>query len=93
MKEIEKFYPDLYAGDDDTVYENHLFVQGTEIPKLSDDMRNICELRKVVGQGVRLKAEADYTYRDLDYRISQKPNRNYCFIIHCFMENIQKTTV
>ena len=45
MKEIEKFYSDLYAANDDTVYENHLFVQGTEIPKLSDDMRNICEGR------------------------------------------------
>ena len=45
MKEIEKFYSDLYAAGDDTVYENNLFVQGTEIPKLSDDMRNICEGR------------------------------------------------
>ena len=45
MKEIEKFYSDLYAEDDDTVYENNLFVQGTEIPKLSDGMRNICEGR------------------------------------------------
>ena len=24
------------------------------------------------------------------FRTSQKPNFNYCFIIHCFMENIQK---
>ena len=45
MKEIEKFYCDLYTADDDTVYENNLFVQGTETPKLSDDMRNICEER------------------------------------------------
>ena len=45
MKEIEKFYSDLYAADDDTVYENHPFVQGREIPKLSDEMRNICEGR------------------------------------------------
>ena len=45
MKEIEKFYSALYAADGDTVYENHPFVQGTEIPKLSDDMRNICEGR------------------------------------------------
>ena len=45
MKEIEKFYSDLYAADDDTVYEINPFVQGTEIPKLSDDMRNICEGR------------------------------------------------
>ena len=45
MKEIEKFYSDLYAANDDTVYENHPFVQGTEIPKQSDDMRNICEGR------------------------------------------------
>ena len=45
MKEIEKFYSDLYAAEDDTVYENHLFVQGTAVPKLSDDMRNICEGR------------------------------------------------
>ena len=35
----------VYAADDDTVYENHPFVQGTEIPKLSDDMTNICEGR------------------------------------------------
>ena len=45
MKEIEKIYSDLYAADDDTVYENNPFVQGTEIPKLFDDMRNICEGR------------------------------------------------
>ena len=45
MKEIEKFYSDLYAADDYTVYEKHLFMQGTEIPKLSDDMRNIYEGR------------------------------------------------
>ena len=50
MKEIERFYSDLYAADDDTVYENNLFMQGKEIPKLSDDMRNICE--GVVDQGV-----------------------------------------
>ena len=43
MKKIERFYSDLYAADDDTVYENNLFMQGKEIPKLSDDMRNICE--------------------------------------------------
>jgi len=43
MKEIETFYSDLYAADDDTVYENHLSMQGTEIPKLSYDMRNIFE--------------------------------------------------
>ena len=43
MKEIEKFYSDLYAADDDTVYESNPFVQETENPKLSDDMRNICE--------------------------------------------------
>ena len=48
MKEIEKFYSDLYSANDDTVYENHLFVKGTEIPKLSDDMRNICEGRLLV---------------------------------------------
>lgn len=41
MKEIEKFYSDLDA----TVYENNLFMQGTDIPKLTDDMRNICEGR------------------------------------------------
>ena len=45
MKEIEKFYSDLYAADDDTAYENNLLVQGAEIPELSDDMRNICEGR------------------------------------------------
>ena len=43
MKEIEKFYSDLYAADDEPVYENHPFVQGPEIPKLSYDMRNNCE--------------------------------------------------
>ena len=45
MKEIEKLYSDLYAAGDDIVYENNLFVQGREIPKLSNDMRNICEGR------------------------------------------------
>ena len=45
IKEIEKFYSDLYAADDDTVYESNPFVQETEIPKLSDNMRNICEGR------------------------------------------------
>ena len=45
MKEIEKFYSNLYATNDDTVYENNPFVQGMEIPKLCDDMRNICEGR------------------------------------------------
>jgi len=43
MKEIEKFYSDLSAADDETVCGNHLFLQGPEIPKLSYDMRNICE--------------------------------------------------
>ena len=37
MKEIEKFYSDLYSADDDTAYDNHPFVQGAEIPKLSYD--------------------------------------------------------
>ena len=45
MKEIEKFYSDLYSVDDDTAYDNHPFLQGAEIPKLSCDMRNICEGR------------------------------------------------
>ena len=45
MKEIEKFYSDLYAADDEPVYGDRLFVQGPEIPKLSYDMRNICEGR------------------------------------------------
>ena len=45
MKEIEKFYSDLYSADDDTAYDNHPFLQGAEIPKLSYDMRNICEGR------------------------------------------------
>ena len=45
MKEIEKFYSDLYAADDEPVYEDHLFVQGPEIPKLTYDMRNSCEGR------------------------------------------------
>ena len=33
-----------------------------------------------------LKAEADNTYRDLDY-LGHHKNRIYCFIIHCFEEN------
>lgn len=41
IKEIEKFNSDLYAADDEPVYENLLFVQGPEIPKLSFDMKNI----------------------------------------------------
>ena len=38
MKEIEKFYSDLYAAHDEPVYEDHLFVRGPEIPKLSYDI-------------------------------------------------------
>lgn len=42
MKEIEKFYSDLDA----TVYENNLFMQGTDIPKLSD--QGVFRLSKVI---------------------------------------------
>ena len=40
------------------------------------------------------KAEADNTYRDLDY-LGYHKNRIYynCFIIHCFEENSDKHTV
>ncbi|KAL9970546.1 hypothetical protein ACROYT_G022944 [Oculina patagonica] len=45
MKEIEKFYSDLYASNDESVNRNHPFLQKAEIPKLSDEMRRICEGR------------------------------------------------
>ena len=35
MKEIEKFYSDLYAADD--VEENYYFLNRPEIPKLSQE--------------------------------------------------------
>ncbi|KAL9962019.1 hypothetical protein ACROYT_G031074 [Oculina patagonica] len=44
IKEIEKFYSDLYASNDESV-RNHPFLQRAEIPKLSDEMRRICEGR------------------------------------------------
>ena len=39
-----------------------------------------------------IKVEADYTCRDLDYSgyHKMKTSSSYCFIIHCFMENIHK---
>jgi len=40
MKEIEKFYSDLYATNDESVNKNHPFLQRPEIPKLSDEMRS-----------------------------------------------------
>lgn len=45
MKEIEKFYSDLYASNDESVNRNHPFLQRAEIPKLSDEMRDVCEGR------------------------------------------------
>ena len=45
MKEIEKFYSDLYASNDESVNKNHPFLQRPEIPKLSDEMRSTCEGR------------------------------------------------
>ena len=32
----------------------------------------------------------NHTCRDLDYSGYYKPEFNYCFIMHSFMENIQK---
>ena len=32
----------------------------------------------------------DYTCRDLDYSGNHKTEFSYCFIIQCFIENIQK---
>ena len=43
MKEIENFYSDLYAADD--VEENYYFLNRPEIPKLSQESKNICEGR------------------------------------------------
>ena len=37
-----------------------------------------------------IKVEADYACRDLDFSDITKTEFSYCFIIHCFMENIQK---
>ena len=39
------------------------------------------------------KAEADSTYRDLDYLGYHKTESNNCFIIHCFEQNNDKHTV
>ena len=52
MKEIEKFYSDLYASNDESMNKNHPFLQRPEIPKLSDEMRTEYLRRKVVGQGM-----------------------------------------
>ena len=40
-----------------------------------------------------LKAEADNTYRDLDYSDITKTESNNCFITHCFEMNNDKHTV
>ena len=45
MKEIEKFYSDLYASNDESVNKNYPFLQRPEMPKLSDEMRSSCEGR------------------------------------------------
>ena len=40
---------------------------------------------------VKPKAEADNTYRDLEYSgYHKKTESNYCFIIQCFKENNEK---
>ena len=39
------------------------------------------------------KAEADNTYRDLDYLGCHKTESNNCFSIHCFEENNDKHTI
>ena len=43
MKEIENFYSDLYAANEEVVDENHPFLQRPEIPKLTDEMKSVCE--------------------------------------------------
>ena len=40
-----------------------------------------------------LKAEADNTYRDLDFFGYHKTESNNCFLKHCFEENNDKHTV
>ena len=51
------------------------------------------QLETITGWGFcdqpRPEAEADYTCRDLDYS-GYHTEFNYCFIILCFLENIQK---
>ena len=41
--EMLKFYSDLYAGNDEEVDESHPFLLRPEIPKLTSEMKNICE--------------------------------------------------
>ena len=41
--EIEKFYSGLYTGNDEAVDESHPFLLRLEIPKLTPEMKSICE--------------------------------------------------
>ena len=41
--EMVKFYSDLYAGNNEEVHESHPFLLRSEIPKLTSEMKNICE--------------------------------------------------
>ena len=43
MKEIENFYSDLYAANEEVVDENHPFLQRPETHKLTDEMKSVCE--------------------------------------------------
>jgi len=43
MKEIENFYSDLYAANEEVVDENRPFLQRPETPKLTDEMKSACE--------------------------------------------------
>ena len=49
----------------------------------------------VISRIIKAEAEADYTCRDLVYSgyHKRKSEFKYCCIIHCFMENIQKSIV
>lgn len=45
MKEIETFYSDLYAANEESLDEYHPLLHRPEIPKLSPDMSGLCEGR------------------------------------------------
>ena len=49
--EMVKFYSDLYAGNDKEVDESHPFLLSPEIPKLTSEMKNICEGKLSVKDG------------------------------------------
>ena len=75
----------------------------TDLAKTSKDQlinnycMRFCDIQNNQGRGKcyqpKPKAEADNTYRDLDYSGNHKTESHNCFIIHCFKENDDERTV